>query len=488
MGRILCVWWDAWALRRPDIPSTEASFAVAKGKVIAVNELAREAGLFRGMQRRSAESLVPNAHVIEHDPVGDTHRFEPLVQLIEEVVPRVEIVEPGLIFVPITGAINYYGGEQQVVDLLVNSLEQAFGEGARFGVADQPFAARCAAALATEQPIIVRDDAKFLASRDLSVLPNPDVVDTFRWLGIDTLGDLAALPRAAVASRFGNIGLEAHRLASGDTQTVSPRIIPEDLVVNKTFEAPLLFVQQVEFVARELASELMAGLRAAGVAPRVIVIQVESAAGSLRERTWRSTDPLTQVAIGERVGWQMRTWLESKKGVGSGIVSLKLVPLEVSGEGRQLGFLEDTAAVQQAEQAFTRLQSVVGPDNVVTARRQGGRTPAEQVRWQPWGEEDAELERATIAPWPGRTPGPAPSLVPPTPVPLAVEWDRGMPSRVRLRSQWVEVLNWAGPWRRVGRWWKEEEAVDEYQIVTSAGAILCHVRKGGSTFMAALYD
>lgn len=482
------MWWDAWALRRPGTPETEAAFAVAKGEVIAANRSAREGGVGRGVRRRAAESMLPNAQVIEHDPVGDARRFEPVVQLIEEMVPRVQIVEPGLVFVPIEGATGYYGGEHALIELLGKEIDKAFGVGARFGVANQPFAARCAAGLAANGPMFVDDDAKFLASRDLSVLPNPDLVDTFRWLGIETLGSLAALPRAAIASRFGTEGVTAHRLASGDAQVTSPRVIPEDLAVSKIFEEPLLLVQQVEFVARALANGLMEGLRTAGVAPRVVVIKVTSAAGSVRERTWRSADPLTEEAIGERVGWQMRTWLESRKGIGSGIVNLTLLPQEVTGEGRQLGFLEDTAAVQEAEQAFIRLQSVVGPDNVVTARRQGGRTPVEQVKWHPWGEDITTQGRSPVAPWPGRTPGPSPALVPPEPVPIAIEWDNGMPNRVRLRSRWLEVLNWSGPWRRTGRWWREEEPVDEYQIVTSAGAILCHVRKGGSAYLSGLYD
>ena len=261
------MWWDAWALRRPGTPETEAAFAVAKGEVIAANRSAREGGVGRGVRRRAAESMLPNAQVIEHDPVGDARRFEPVVQLIEEMVPRVQIVEPGLVFVPIEGATGYYGGEHALIELLGKEIDKAFGVGARFGVANQPFAARCAAGLAANGPMFVDDDAKFLASRDLSVLPNPDLVDTFRWLGIETLGSLAALPRAAIASRFGTEGVTAHRLASGDAQVTSPRVIPEDLAVSKIFEEPLLLVQQVEFVARALANGLMEGLRTAGVAP-----------------------------------------------------------------------------------------------------------------------------------------------------------------------------------------------------------------------------
>ena len=68
-----------------------------------------------------------------------------------------------------------------------------------------------------------------------------------------------------------------------------------------------------------------------------------------------------------------------------------------------------------------------------------------------------------------------------------VDWEDGIPVRVRLRARWVEVLNWAGPWRKTGRWWMEEPDADRYQLVTSAGAFLCEVRSDG-TFLTGVYD
>ncbi|MCH8128966.1 MAG: hypothetical protein IIC70_03585, partial [Acidobacteria bacterium] len=52
---------------------------------------------------------------------------------------------------------------------------------------------------------------------------------------------------------------------------------------------------------------------------------------------------------------------------------------------------------------------------------------------------------------------------------------------------WVPVLSWAGPWRRLGRWWQGEESADRWQIVTSAGAFLCEVRDG-ETWLIGIYD
>ncbi len=455
--------------------------------VIAVNALGRELGVERGMARRAAESLIPGAVVLERNRPDDARRFEPLVELVESFVPRVEVAEPGLVFVAIEGAIRFYGDESTLAGLIAKELDRRFGPGCRIGVASTAFAARIAAALASTDPVCVVDDRRFLSVQDLGVLPNRDLVDTFRWLGFATLGDLASLPREAIASRFGQVGIDAHRLASGESLPVAPRTIPADLVVEELFEEPLEILEQVAFAARMLGVRLMTALQRAGVAPHVLEVEVESKEGETRTRTWRSSDPFTEESVIERVFWQVRGWVEAAGGPVGGVTRLRVTPLEISGEGRQLGFLEDTAAILEAERAITRLRSIVGPDRVLTAHPQGGRDPVERVRWSAWGEETPTPERDPAAPWPGRTPGPAPALVPPDPVPFTIDWDRGIPVRVRLRSRWVEVLSWAGPWRSTGRWWQQEGDADRYQVVTSAGAFLCEVTRKG-TFLMGVYD
>ena len=51
-------------------------------------------------------------------------------------------------------------------------------------------------------------------------------IDSLERLGVRTLGELAALPAAAVADRFGELGLRALRLARGDDEPLRPRRRP----------------------------------------------------------------------------------------------------------------------------------------------------------------------------------------------------------------------------------------------------------------------
>ena len=83
----------------------------AEGRVEAVNAAAFAAGIRRGMRRGEAEGICPLVVTVERDHSAEMVAFERVVAAIEELIPNVEIVEPGLIFVPVAGAVGYYGGE-----------------------------------------------------------------------------------------------------------------------------------------------------------------------------------------------------------------------------------------------------------------------------------------------------------------------------------------------------------------------------------------
>ncbi len=483
------MWFPDWPLRRCGVSPDEPAQAVdTRNRVAAVNIAAATAGIRPGMRRREAEAICPVVTTFPTDPAADAATFEGVAGAVEALVPRVEIVAPGLLFVPIGGATAYYGGEVSLVERVVKEVDAAAGPGARIGVAGGPFAAQRAAEQATaDDPLrIVTDDAAFLRSLDVGTLEMEDLVATFRWLGITTLGELAGLPREAMASRFGSRGLAAHRLAHGQDRMVAPRQLPDDLAVEERFVPPLDNLEQAAFVARSLANALYERMIVGGGLPHRLVIEGEAASGSLRTRTWRSRDPFDEAAMAERVRWQLRAWVEGG-GIAGGLVRLRIAPADVSDRGRQLGLQEDAAAIDAAERALLRTQSLLGPDAVLQARPQGGRDPGERVRWYRWGEPEAEPLRDLAAPWPGRLPSPAPALVPDDLVLLEVEWDGGMPARIRLGARWEPVLSWAGPWRRTGRWWEGEQDADRYQLVTSVGAFLCEVR-AARTYLVGVYD
>ena len=151
----------------------------------------------------------------------------------------------------------------------------------------------------------------------------------------------------------------------------------------------------------------------------------------------------------------------------------RLIPDEVvPADGRQLGFWGgDQVAHDRADRALARVQGMLGYDAVVTAVVQGGRTPAEQVRWVPWGEPrepELPLRAGTeIAAWPGALPAAVSRRACSTRRSSAELTDangdavavtgRGeqprAPAYVRSKAVAGVVTGWAGPWAHDVRWW-----------------------------------
>jgi protein ImuB len=207
----------------------------------------------------------------------------------------------------------------------------------------------------------------------------------------------------------------------------------------------------------------------------------------------------------------------------AGLTLLRLVPDEVApATGRQLGIWGgDAAATERAERVLARVQGMLGHPAVVSAVPQGGRTPAERVRWVPWGDprEPARPLAAVpapgtnaleVPPWPGAIPAPSPARVfdPPLPAELLDESGRpvtvssrgdpsGVPARVRcgaLPGDGGAVRSWAGPWPHDARWWdpRARSRGAHWQLLvtgTDGGTVACLVEvAAGRARLEAIYD
>lgn len=145
--------------------------------------------------------------------------------------------------------------------------------------------------------------------------------------------------------------------------------------------------------------------------------------------------------------------------------------------------------------AAMRIQALIGHEAVLRPMIVGGRDAAEQVEHVPFGEMK-DPSRLPGAPWPGRIPGPAPTVVFPEPRPATVTDRNGEPIKVSGRcavsgaparlaidgERELEVTGWAGPWPLTQHWWDEQAASRRarFQLMTGDGrAWLAAMRDGG---------
>ena len=211
----------------------------------AVSAAAEGSGVSPGMRLGEALARCRQLTLIPPDPAGVEERWEQMLIALESIGAAVEPVRPGLVCFDARGLLRLYAGSRgglagspalrEDIESVLAAARRALDTPARFGVAPTRFAALAAATRArARQPLILSGDSRrtreFLAPMpvellrdavgelDLTMLP-----EALQRLGIRTLGELAALPRAAVADRFGRPGLHAQKLAlGGDTAAASP--------------------------------------------------------------------------------------------------------------------------------------------------------------------------------------------------------------------------------------------------------------------------
>ena len=524
-----CVWCPDWpviaARRHADAMGTDLrnrplivrERVGSRDLVRAASAEARAVGVARGMRRREAEARCPEAVCVDRDEANEARAFEVVARAVERFTPRVVLERPGRCEFPTRGPSRYFGGDDALATQIRTAVAEALGPDGvdvRIGIADGVFVARLAARRSVVVP--AGGSAEYVAPWPVSVLDDDDLAGLLVRLGLPTLGAVAALAPDAVIARFGSEGRRIHALARGIDPGPSVLVVPPpDLVERTELDPPAERVDIAAFAAKELADRLLERLAERGLACTRVLVEAETEHGERLARCWRHTrselgDTLTPGVLAERVRWQLDAWITTGE-TTAGITSLTLIPDEVvPADGRQLGFWGgDQVAHQRADRALARVQGMLGYDAVATAVVQGGRTPAEQVRWVPWGEtREPELLLAIgteAAVWPGALPPPFPARVFDPPVPAELVDANGdaiavngrgeqlcAPAHVRCRvlpAGGGVVRAWAGPWAHDVRWWdvRAHRRCARWQLIT--GDIACIVVvEGGRAGVEAIYD
>jgi protein ImuB len=279
--------------------------------------------------------------------------------------------------------------------------------------------------------------------------------------------------------------------------------------VKLDFDPPAESSEQVIFAAKSLAGQMHTKLAGSGLACVRVQVQVICDDGQEITRLWRHDGLLTDLAVAERVRWQLDGWRGDHGDAGDGaqvggIRLLRLVPDQlVRDRGRQLGLWGDAVISDRVARAAVRVQAMLGHDAVRHPVLAGGRGPAEQALLVPFGEERTPA-RPADRPWPGQIPAPAPATVYPTPLAAMITDSGGTPVTVTGRGEvsadpaWLSVAGgpslavtaWTGPWPITERWWDPVSSCRKarFQLVTLDGSAWLAVVKDRRWQIEASYD
>ena len=255
-----------------------------------VSAAAETFGVRARMRLGEALARCPELRLVPPDPAGVADAHDVLLRALESIGAAVESGRPGLAFFD-AHALRHIHGDLRGV---VTQARRAVGLPARVGAAPTRFGALAAASRARPRRAEVTDKPRAYlaplpvallgtlaegcdADAALATLPEP-----LERLGLLTLGDLAALPRAATADRFGAPGIRARDLARGRDVPLRPRTpferLQEELELPEAASGP-----QLEQGLGLLIDRLLARPERRGRALRSAVISARLVEGG----TWR---------------------------------------------------------------------------------------------------------------------------------------------------------------------------------------------------------
>ncbi len=509
-----CLDWSAVVAAKN---STTPCAVIHAQRVISRTPAAVRYGVQVGMRRRHAQALCPDIEIVAHQPSRDRTAFDAVVRVVNELVPLIEVSEPGLIVFAARGPSRYMGGDGPMASKIVEALKTSVADSrlaallVGVGVADSRLAAQIAShasAMASSSanlfvPYVVEPDKtnEWLAPQSVRVLGefasiNRETISLLERLGLNTLHDVCALSESVLAGRFGELGVELHRLSRGDEQyplAVVPHP-PEHLCIEK-FDEPVSDQQIIINSVQRMAVAFTEYYSVHGSVCVRIVISFESEAGKRSERLWYRPQGLTTSAIIENAKWQLEAWLASQLAgdisgdpeshalenyalenyalENHGLVRVQLIADEVRTDTAQQLRLwgGSTQTDETATQAISRLSELLGSSAVQVAKWQGGRDVLDSYELvsathaQTIGSASSH-EQISAQKWRGALPNPSPSVVYSEPIQVQINDQFGKllsvsarhelsasPVSVIIGSTHYKVNSWAGPWPVEERWW-----------------------------------
>src|SRR5690606_9404167 len=112
VSRVRASWWmdgpAGAAATAAGLPAAAPVAVTLANRVVACSAAARMAGVRRGLRRREAQARCPALHVVTADPARDARHFESVTVAVDDLVPRAEVLRPGLLVLPVRGAARYF--------------------------------------------------------------------------------------------------------------------------------------------------------------------------------------------------------------------------------------------------------------------------------------------------------------------------------------------------------------------------------------------
>lgn len=419
-----------------------------------------------------ARALYPALQVHQADFVGETRKLKELNIACGRYTPWAAIDTDGALrsgamdgsaglWLDVTGCAHLFGGEQALLEDIVRRFGKA-GFHICAALADTPGAAWALAryGISAESNILITAPHK--AREALAPLPaaalrlEGDILEHLDRVGLRQIGDLLDMPRAPLASRFGETVVRRIDQAMGRMdEPISPRRTPIRFAARLAFAEPIGRIDDVRLVLERLLATLCDQMS-----------QTDHGVRRLELRLYRVDSTIATAMIGtsrpSRDPHHLTRLFEDKitdlyLGFGVEVAALLALRTEIQGtsqtdlEGRTTNRLHEETA-----QLVDRLSGRFGPRRVTRLQPVTSHLPerarcevpaAKQIKAADWQPD--EHVRAQ--------PRPLQLFIHPMPIDVMAPVPDGPPVMFRWRKQQHRVRAAEGPERIAPEWWQAED-------------------------------
>ncbi len=495
MARYACLWVPHFAAaalvrRAPRLRGQPVAALVgtpATRTVLEVSAEAWAAGVRPGMSAGEAATRAAGLAGLERDPDAERSAAGALLDVAAATSPRLEAAAPDRVCLELDGLAGLFGDETRIGERL--ALGGASVElPARVGIAGSRTAAELAARARGGVTVVApAETAAFLAPLAIGLTaPPPDLAACLERWGIRTLGELAALPTAALLGRLGMPGVRLAARARGeDGEPFVAWSAPEPVVEALTLDGEVAELEALVFVARPLLERLCARLAVRELGATALGLQAGLADGGVHRRRLPLVAPLRepQTLLG-----LLRADLDGLT-LPAPVVSLAIEAETAPLHPVQPDLFEPRRpSPHELAQTLGRLVALVGRENVGAPALGETHRPT-AIGLRPFGPIAARRAAAAALAFADAARLACRRFSPARPAAVVTAADR--PAAVEAAGVRGAVVACAGPWRTAGEWWAETAwSREEWDVALTDGAVYRLVldRAAGAWTVDAVYD
>ncbi|MFC3126420.1 Y-family DNA polymerase [Pseudoroseomonas globiformis] len=305
--------WETDLLRRAEpglpqgVPLASWASSGSRRHLVAVDAVAAAGGLFAGQALADARALQPGLVLRHAAPEAEAAALRSLALWARRYTPLAAVDPPCGLLLDITGCAHLLGGEAELLQEARVRLARG-GIEARGAVAGAAMSAGALARGRLDNPVVASGiEAEAVAPLGLgaALRLEQDQLLALARLGLRRVGDLQALPRGALARRFGTALLERLDAVSGQLRLALNPVLPlPELEATLDFAEPVTTRLAIDRAVDGLLRRLCARLDTAGRGARRITLlawRVDGAVQELRVGTalaMRDPDHLMRLLAG----------------------------------------------------------------------------------------------------------------------------------------------------------------------------------------------